>query len=157
MMHHRPAVMNMDGVDWVEKTAYDAAMDALNEKQRSAKSHSRYFAHIVDMFENLQAAHAQAPYAANADAFRKHGLIEGGFCDVDAMDLGTHESAIKAAPFIASTARKAHGYAITIVRGSMIICTTPHSQSFKAMGKDKFHASVRACEDWAERVLGVTQ
>lgn len=155
MMHHRPAVMHMDGVEWVEKSFYDAAMASLQEKQRSTASHNRYFAHLIDMFGNLPAAHAQAPYASSAEAFRKHALIEAGYCDADTLAMPTHEAAIAAAPFVAKLARKAHGYAVTVVRGSLIVCTTPHSQSFKAMGKDAFHASVAACEDWAERLLGV--
>lgn len=157
MKHHAPAVMWMDGIEWVEKPAYDAAMAALLEKQRSQAAHNRYFAHIIDLFHNLPAAHAQAPYAASAEAFRKHGLIDGGFCDVDTLAMPTHEAAIAAAPFVATLARKAHGYAVTVVRGTLIVCTTPHSQSFKAMGKDTFHASVAACEDWAERLIGVTE
>ncbi len=155
MKHHTPAVMWMDGIEWVEKSAYDAATAALLEKQRSTASHNRYFAHIIDLFHNLPARHAQASYAASPEAFRKHGLIEGGFCDVDTLAMPTHEAAKAAAPFVAKLARKAHGYAVTVVRGALIVCTTPHSQSFKAMDKDTFHASVAACEDWAERLIGV--
>ena len=157
MKHHRLSIMHMDGVDWVEKSAYDAINAALLEKQRSTASHNRYFAHLVDMFGNLPAAHASAPYAASAEAFRKHALIEAGYCDMDALAMPTQAEAIAAAPFVAKLARKAHGYAVTVVRGSLIVCTTPHSQSFKAMGKDAFHASVAACEDWAERLLGVKE
>ena len=155
MMHHRPAVMHMDGVEWVEKSAYDAAMSALQEKQRSTASHNRWFAHLVDMFGNLPAAHAQAPYARSAEAFRKHALIESGYCEAETLAMPTHDAAIAAAPFVSSLAKKAHGYAVTVVRGTLIVCTTPESQSFKAMGKERFHASVAACEDWAERLLGV--
>lgn len=162
MKHHRPAIMHMDGVEWVEKSAYDAALAELAEKQRSTASHNRWFAHINDMFENLPAAHAQAPYAASKHAFRKHGLIQGGFCDVTTLDMESHEAALSAAPFIADLARQSNakngdtsGYALVIVRGSLVICTTPHSQSFKAMGKERFQESVAACEDWAERLIGV--
>lgn len=155
MKHHRPAVMHLDGIKWIEKAAYDAAIEALAEKQRSQAAHNRYFANIVDMFHNLPASHSQAPYAASEDAFRKHGLIAGGFCDTETLDMGDREAALKAAPFVAALARKAHGYAVVVVRGPLIICSTPHSQSFKAMGKDRFHASVATCEAWAETVLGV--
>lgn len=155
MKHHSPAIMHMDGIEWVEKSAYDAAMLALAEKQRSTAAHNRYFAHIYDLFENLPAQHAQAPYAVSPEAFRKHGLISGGFCDSDTLAMPSHEAAIAAAPFVANLARKAHGYALTNVRGSLIVCTTPHSQSFKAMGKERFHESVAACEQWAEALIGV--
>jgi hypothetical protein len=156
-MNGRLSIMHMDGVDWVEKSAYDAIDAALQEKQRSTASHNRYFAHLVDMFGNLPSAHASAPYASSAESFRKHALIEAGYCDQDALAMPTQAEAIAAAPFVAKLARKAHGYAVTVVRGSLIVCTTPHSQSFKAMGKDAFHESVAACEDWAERLLGVKE
>jgi len=147
--------MHMDGVEWVEKSAYDAALAELAEKQRSTASHNRWFAHIYDLFQNLPAEHDQAPYAASPEAFRKHGLIERGFCDEMTLDLGDKDAALAAAPFVADLARKAHGYALVIVRGSLVVCTTPHSQSFKAMSKERFHESVAACEDWAERLIGV--
>lgn len=157
MMHHRPAIMHLDGVTWVEKSAYDALREKLAEKQRSNASHNRYFASIHDMFENLPATHAQAPYAASKEAFRKHGLIAGGFCQTDVIDAGSQDAALKAAPLVARLARKAHGYALVTVRGPLVTCSTPESQSFKAMGKDRFHASVAACENWATEVLGVSQ
>lgn len=154
-LNMKPARMVMDGQEWVAAEYADALERKLAEKQRSTASHNRYFASIVDMFGNLPATHAQAPYAASAEAFRKHGLIESGYCDADTLAMPTHEAAIAAAPFVANLARKAHGYATTVVRGPLIICTTPHSQSFKAMGKERFHESVAACEEWAKRVLGI--
>ena len=157
MIHHRPQIMHMDGVEWVEKSYYDAIYAELQLEQRSVESHNRYFAHINDLFENLPAQHANAPYAASAKAFRKHGLIAGGYCDVETLVMPDHETALSTAPFVSSLARKAYGYAVTTVQNELIICRTPHSQSFKAMKKDKFHASVRACEEWAERLLGVQQ
>lgn len=151
-----PARMVLDGREWVAAEYADALKRKLAEKQRSTASHNRYFAYIGELFDSLPAAHAEAPYAKSKDAFRKHGLIEGGYCDVETLAMPTHEAALAAAPFISKTAKKAHGYAVTVVKGCLIICTTPHSQTFKAMGKDDFHASVKACEDWAERMLGVT-
>jgi hypothetical protein len=155
MNYERVSIIHMDGVEWVKKSAYDAVHWALLEKQRSTASHNRYFAHLEDMFGNLPATHADSPYAKSSDAFRKHSLIQTGYCDIDTLALNTQKEAVAAAPFVAKLARKAHGYAITVVRGPLIVCSTPHSQSFKAMGKDAFHASVAACEDWAERTLGV--
>lgn len=156
MQHHRPAVMNMDGIDWVEKSAYDAAMAALLEKQRSTASHGRWFAYINDMWGNLPAAHSQAPYAASAEAFRKHGLIQGGYCDTFCHTFADRTDMLAIAPVLKREAMAAHGYAVGYMTGNVLTLSTPHSQSFKAMGKDKFHASVKACEDWAERILGIT-
>ncbi|MBL4768115.1 MAG: hypothetical protein JKY94_10435 [Rhodobacteraceae bacterium] len=151
----RPAKMVVDGQVWVPEAYALALADKLRIKQRSTASHNHQFAEIQDLWANLPADHAQAPYAKSADAFRKHGLIERGFCDVDTLAFETHDEAIKHAPFIAKLARKAHGYALTVVRGPLVVCSAPHSQSFKAMGKDKFHASKQAVLDWGHMILGV--
>ena len=57
---------------------------------------------------------------------------------------------------MARLARAAHGYALTIVRGPLVVCSTPHSQSYKAMGKEAFAKSKNDVLDWAERLLGVS-
>ena len=157
-MHHspiNPARIYMDGQYWVPAVWADHLAEALREKQRSQQAHRHQFAAINDCFESLPARHAQAPYAANAEAFRKHGLIATGHCDVDTVDAGTHQAALAMAPLVARLARGAHGYAVVIVRGPLVVCSTPHSQSYKAMGKDAFQKSKSDVLDWAERMLGV--
>lgn len=152
-----PSVITIDGKDWVEKWAYDEAMDKLREKQRTQASHNHQFAEINDRWGNLPASHAGAPYAASAEAFRKHGLIATGHCDVDTMAFETPAAARSAAPFIAKLARQAHGYALTIAKGNLVICSTPHSQSFKAMGKERFEKSKADVLRWADEILGVKE
>lgn len=157
-MHHapiKPARIFMDGEYWVPASYADALADALREKQRTQQAHNHQFAAINDCFENLPATHAGAPYAASAKAFRKHGLIATGHCNVETVDAGSHDAACKVAPLVSSLARKAHGYALTIVRGQLVVCSTPHSQSFKAMGKDAFQRSKEDVLRWAEMLLGV--
>ena len=151
----RPARVYMDGQDWVPASWADALADALREKQRSIQSHAHQFAAINDCFESLPARYADAPFAANAEAFRKHGLIATGHCDVDTIDCGDHATARRTAPLVARLARAAHGYAVTVVRGPLVVCSTPHSQSYRAMGKDAFNKSKADVLDWAERLLGV--
>lgn len=150
----KPARMHLDGVEWVEAWALDDALDKLHDRQRSIQSHNHQFAEITDCWTNLPISHAGAPYAASADSFRKHGLIATGYCDVDTVAFDTPEHAQAAAPFIARLARKAHGYALTVARGPLVVCHTPHSQSFKAMGRETFHASKAAVLDWAHSLLG---
>lgn len=152
----RPERMVLDGQEWVPASWAEALADALREKQRTQRSHNHQFAEIHDCWANLPASHAGAPYAASPECFRKHGLIQSGYCDTDTIDLGTHEAALAAAPVIAKHARAAHGYALTVVRGPLVVCSVPHSQSFKAMGREKFYASKQAVLDWAHSVLGVT-
>lgn len=146
--------ITIDGVDWVPATVYDKAVADLAERQRSQASHNHAFAAIKDCFDSLPASHAQAPYAASADAFRKHGLIATGHCDVDTLAMPTPDAAKQAAPIIAKLARKAHGYALTVVRGQLIVCSTPHSQSYRAMGKVMFEQSKADVLNWAMGILG---
>lgn len=123
---------------------------------RSERSHNHQFAEINEMFHNLPERYADQPYAANAEAFRKHGLIVEGFCDLDVIFCSTHEDAIKAAPFVAKLARAAHGYALVSVSGDAIVTKTPHSQSMRAMGKDKFQESKDKVLGWARHLCGIT-
>lgn len=146
--------ITIDGQDWVLATAYDKAVADLAEKQRSQASHNHAFAAIKDCFDSLPTSHAQAPYAASADAFRKHGLIVTGHCDTDTLAMPSADAAKQAAPIIAKLARKAHGYALTVVRGQLIVCSTPHSQSFKAMGKERFEQSKADVLNWAMGMVG---
>lgn len=152
----RPETIFYEGREWVPKEWADAHISKLREKQRTRESHNHQFAEIADLWANLPISHAGAPYAASADAFRKHGLIETGFCDVDTVAFETPEQARAGAPLIAKFARKAHGYAITVAKGPLVICSTPHSQSFKAMGGERFKASKAAVLDWGYGLLGVT-
>jgi hypothetical protein len=153
----KPAQMYLDGETWVPLSYAAALKDQLTEKQRSAASHGHQFAIINDLWHNLPHSHAGAPYAANAEHFRKHGLIQAGYCDVDTVVFESQEAAIAAAPFIAKIARKGYGYALTIVSGNLVVCRTPHSQSYKAMGKDLFHESKQAVIEWGESLLGVAR
>ena len=156
MMGEFSVVIN--GEDYVPMSAYQDVMDKLREKQRSDASHNHQFAEIANCWENLPESHAGAPYAASADAFRKHGLIATGHCDVNTIDLQSRDLALKHAPFLADLARKAHGgYALTVVKGSMVICTTTHSQSYKEMGKERFEKSKSDVLEWAHCILGVTE
>ena len=154
-LHIRPASIFLDGEEWVPKSYADGLVEALREKQRTRQSHNHQFAEIADCFENLPMSHAGAPYAASAEAFRKHGLCVTGHCDVETISFEDQESAKAAAPAIARLARRDNGYALVVARGPLVVCYTPHSQSFKAMGKERFHQSKRDVLDWAHSLLGV--
>jgi len=158
----RPARMFMDGQEWVPAEWAQSLADALREKQRSKQSHNHQFAAIHDLWANLPACHAGAPYAANADAFRKHGLCATGHCDVESFVYDDSETARAEAPKLARLARgqKRDGdawkeYALVVVRGPVVVVTRPHSQSFKAMGKELFHQSKADVLAWGEQLLGV--
>lgn len=158
-MHHplniTPARMVLDGREWVPAEWADSLADALREKQRTRQAHAHQFAAIHELWENLPMRHKDAPYAASAEAFRKHGLCATGHCDVDTVVFENHDAAMASAPFIAKLARKAHGYALTVVRGNLVVCSTPHSQSYAAMGKERFQQSKQDVLAWGEELLGV--
>ena len=97
---------------------------------------------------------ADAPFAKSIEKFRKHALIATGFCDTDVTDCESHEIALAVAPVMAKVARRNEGYAIVTVRGSLITCSTAESQSFKAMGKDRFEESKARVLDWAHQLVG---
>lgn len=151
-----------EGQEWVPKAWADDLLDKLREKQRTQASHNHQFAEIHDLWANLPISHAQAPYAASAEAFRKHGLIVTGYCDVVTFSFATDEEAKEQAPKIAELARRGRDkrdpefYALVVARGPLVVCSTPESQSYRAMGKDRFNASKAAVLDWGHSLLGVT-
>lgn len=147
--------MFADGQAWVPKAAYDEVLEKLREKQRSRASHNHQFAEIHEAWSNLPASHAGAPYAQSAEHFRKHALIVTGHCDTQTISFSTQEQALTAAPYIAELARKGHGYALVSVRGPLVVCATPHSQTYKAMGKERFQRSKDDCLSWAYQLLEV--
>lgn len=118
------------------------------QRVRTGKSHRHQFAAINEAWENLPDRLMMEPWAATAETMRKHGLIVTGFHNVAQIDCGTNAAAhrVKAALIAAET--RAHGYAIGQVRGPVCIAWTPESQSYRAMGKDRFQKSKQAVLDW---------
>lgn len=156
----KPPEVWIEGERYVAGPAYDKVLadaqdmaERLARKDRSVQTHRHYFARIKDLWETLPESVAAAPYAKSPDHLRKHALIQTGHCETDVVDCESHQVALAAAPIIAKNARRAHGYALIVVRDTMIVCTVPKSQSFKAMDKDEFQASKQAVLDWIEGFL----
>jgi len=55
---------------------------------------------------------------------------------------------------MAKVARRNEGYAVVVVRGPLVICSTAESQSYKAMGKDRFEESKVRVLDWGHQLIG---
>jgi len=81
-------------------------------------------------------------------------FIATGFCDTDVTDCENHEIALTVAPVMAKVARRNEGYAVVVVRGSLIVCSTAESQSYKTMGKERFEESKARVLDWADQLVG---
>lgn len=120
---------------------------------RSKATHNHQFAQIAEMWQTLPEGLADAPYAVSPDALRKHALIATGHCDVETVDAGSKAAAERVAGTLKKHAEKAHGYAITKLRGPVVILYTPHSQSMRAMGRDLFQRSKSDVLEWIERLL----
>lgn len=123
------------------------------EGERSAASHRHEFAAIRDMWATLPESLAEAPYAKSAEALRKHALIATGFADVETIDCGSKAAAERVGAYAGKLATKAHGYSVTKVSGPVVRVWTPHSQSYRAMGKDEFRRSKDAVLSWIEGLL----
>ena len=126
------------------------------ERGRSGQSHRHQFAWVHDAWLTLPEAVRDMPWAETAETMRKHALIATGFHQTYTLDCGGEAPArrVKAA-LVAAEAGK-HGYALGRVRGPVVTIWTPESQSYRAMGGDRFKASKTAIMDWIAAQLGVT-
>lgn len=126
------------------------------ERQRSGKSHRHQFAWVKDAWMNLPEHLADMPWAETAEHMRKHALIATGFHQTYTLDCGSEASARRVKAVLVSAEAHAHGYAIGRVRGPVVQIWTPESQSYRAMGGERFKASKAAILDWIAAQIGVT-
>lgn len=123
------------------------------ERERSMRSHRHQFAEIHEMWLNLPERLMAMPYAATSETLRKHALIVTGYRDCETIVAGSDAAAERVAAYVGQLARKAHGYAIVKTEGPTVLCYTPHSQSIKAMGSERFQESKTAILEWIEDIL----
>lgn len=126
------------------------------ERQRSRKSHRHQFAWVNDAWLNLPEHLSDMPWAETAETLRKHALIATGFHQTYTIDCGSEASARRVKAALVSAEAHAHGYALGRVRGPVVQIWTPESQSYRAMGGDRFKASKAAILDWIAAQIGVT-
>ena len=131
-------------------TAAAAEIERLSglASQRTQASHNHQFAEIADMWQTLPESMANLPYAQSPETLRKHALIARGYCDVATVDAGSKAAAVRVAATMAPIATRAHGYAIVKADGPLVRIYTPHSQSYRSMGKALFNESKAATLDW---------
>ncbi len=125
------------------------------EHERNMNSHREYFALIRNAFDNLPETMADAPFAKNEAALRKHALIATGFCDQSVVAAPSNEAAKQMAPAIDLMARRLHGYATTDILDALVICKVPQSQSLEAMGRKVFMDSKAKVLHWLANLIGV--
>ena len=106
--------------------------------ERSAASHSHYFAVLADAWANL--SEALAADLPSPEHMRKHCLIKAGYCDMTKLVCGDNAEAIRAALLMKSM----DTYSICEVSGRVVTVYRAKSQSIRAMGKKEFGDSKNA-------------
>lgn len=157
LLNSRPETFDFEGQKWFPASYVLELEDALREKMRDASDLRGYMATINELFQSLPERLERAPYAKSADTFRKHALIKTGYCDVDTIVFEHSDQAARMAATIGYRARMGYGYALTLVRENMVLCSVPHSQSIKAMGRETFNKSRGDVLDYCRGVVGVSQ
>jgi len=126
------------------------------ERGRSEASHRHQFAWVHDAWLNLPEGLRDMPWAETAETLRKQALIATGFHTVQVIDCGANATARRVRDALLPACIAAHGYAVAQVRGTVVTVWTPESQSYRAMGGERFKESKAAIMDWIAEKLGVT-
>jgi hypothetical protein len=113
---------------------------------RSRASHSHYFACIHEIFVNLPDGRFK-----HEDHFRKHTLIEAGFCTMRTIVCEDEEKAINVAVNVDT-----ESCPIIVLKGNVVVIYEAESQSAASMGKEKFQASKTAVLEAGAAMIGVT-
>ena len=113
-------------------------------EERSMKLHSRYFAIIHQMFENLPEKYKNQ--FKTEEGLRAKALVATGFCIE--RDY-TCETKAKAA-HLGKIIRQYSEYAVITISGDVVKVFEPKSQSRAAMSAEEFKASQEAVLDWIQ-------
>jgi hypothetical protein len=120
-------------------------------EDRSANSHSHYFAAINEAWSNLpDALSARYP---TSEHFRRTGLIETGWCDTHTLVCSSKAEARRVAAF----ARPIDEFSIVVAKECTVTRYSAKSQSYRAMGKEDFQKSKDDVLAWAASQIGATK
>jgi hypothetical protein len=115
---------------------------------RSRKSHSHYFACIHEIFTNLPDGNSRFK---SEDQFRKHTLIEAGYCSMRTIVCESEGHAERLAINVDT-----EFCPVIIVKGNVVVIYEAESQSAASMGHEKFQASKTAVLEAGAAAIGVT-
>lgn len=118
-------------------------------EERSAKSHSHYFACLNEAWQNLP--DEAADRFPTSEHLRKFALIKAGYFDSRSIVASSKAEAGRIAAFI----RPCDEFAIVTVEEAAVTVYTAKSQSLKAMGKQVFQASKEAVLSYVSSLIGV--
>lgn len=121
-------------------------MEALEE--RSARSHSHFFAALHEAFMSLPDDYAER--FPTEDHLRRYALIKCGFADCRQLVASSKAEAQRLGAFV----KPCDEYAIVTVKDCVVTVWTARSQSLKAMGKLDFAASKNAVLEYVFGLIG---
>lgn len=119
------------------------------KKQRSRETHDHYFACVAAAFETLP--EAVEPDFADADHLRKWALIKAGYRKQRSVLCETEEEAAR----LMMLGKALDNHSFLERRGSIVTVYSAESQSYKAMGKERFAQSKEAVLKILSELLGV--
>lgn len=146
---------------WGNAIAYVAQLGegeiviATIERERSEKSHRHQWAWLADAWRTLPEADANHPWAKTPETMRKHALIATGHANCEVMVFGSNAAAERGGAYLLRLASDAHGYAVAEASGATVRVWTPHSQSARAMGAERFQKSKQDILEWVAARIGV--
>jgi hypothetical protein len=119
--------------------------------ERSAGRHRAYFASIKEAWHNLPlSAQDELP---SPEHLRKYALIKTGWRDERYLVFASHQEAVRVAMFVAPIDR----FAIVLPQGNRVVVWTARSQSYRAMDKEEFNASMDDVLDYIAGLIGVSR
>lgn len=119
-------------------------------EDRSAKSHSHYFASLDEAWLNLPEEYGDR--WPSSEHLRKWALIQAGYRDERTFVAASKAEALRLATFL----RPMDEYAVIVVRESVVVVLTAQSQSLKAMGRKEFGESKRKVLDIVWNLSGLS-
>lgn len=118
-------------------------------EERSARSHSHYFASLTEAWNNLPEGTAEQ--FVTVDHLRKYALIRAGYRDERSIACSSKAEARRISAFV----RPMDDFAVVTVNEALVTVYTAKSQSMRAMGKAVFQESKDKVLDIAWGLCGI--
>lgn len=117
---------------------------------RSELSHKHEFAWLKEAWANLPEDIADE--FPTPEHLRKRALIAAGYYREEIIDASTNAAALR----VAGYAKRKDEFAVTVVRGPIVVIREAESQSRRAMGAKRFQESKTAIMEVIADMIGVT-
>lgn len=104
-------------------------------QERSSAQHRAYFASIKTAWESLPEDKLQQ--FPSPEALRKWALIRAGHCNQNIFPCANKTEALRLQKFLAPLDE----FGVIDVRGNVVVRYVAHSQSYRAMDKERFRKS----------------